>query len=233
MATVWNELRLRCSQAELEWVETPGESNVACSRVGSKAMLITSWLHVLERLLDAAHAGGHNAIRRDILQLQGLAGRIDAEAFLPIRADELTDQEVAHRLVNYCGLIDDITQMLKDREIADTNNLRPTHGYYTAGRYLRVHGKFGLWLGVELEVWSDAGITPLWWRVDENEFSGVAGRLQTIRELFDDVQHYEDAGCLYIPIRLITGVERDRVVDEAAEQITRIADTLRDRFPGN
>ena len=233
VATVWNELKLRCSQAELEWVDAPGESNVTCSRVGCKAMLVTSWAHVLEGLLDAARAGEHDSIGHDILQLQGLTSRIDAEAFLPIRADEITDQEAARRLVNYSGLIEDITRRLKDSGVADTRELRTTHGYYTAGRYLRVHGRFRLWLGIELEVWCDAGITPLWSRLDNEKCSGVAGHHHTIRELFDDVQSYESAGFSYIPIHLRAGVERDRVIDEATAQITRIANTLRDKFPDN
>ena len=79
-------------------------------------------------------------MRHDILQLQGLTSRIDSEAFLPIRADEVTNQEIARRLVNYSGLIADITQKLKDSGVADTNQLRTSHGYYTTGRYLRVHG---------------------------------------------------------------------------------------------
>lgn len=53
---------------------------------------------------------------------------------------------------------------------------------------------------------------------------------QTISELFDDAQHYEDTGTLYIPIRLKTGVERDRVVDEAVEQMKWISETLLENF---
>jgi len=182
-------------------------------------------------LLDAARAGEHDTIRHDILQLQGLTSRMDAEAFLPIRGDEITDQETARRLVNYSGLIEDITRKLRDSGVAGTQGLRPTHGWYTAGRYLRLYERFGLWLGIELELWSDAGITPLWAILDNSDFSGVAGHHQTIRGFFDDAQLYEDSGTLYIPIHLRTGVERDQVIDEAAAQITQLADTLRDRFP--
>ena len=231
VTTVWNELKLRCTLAEFEWLDAPGKRSVTSSRVGCKTMLITSWTHVLEGLLDAARSGEHDTIRHDILQLQGLTSRIDSEAFLPIRADEVTSQETARRLVNYSGLIEDITQKLRDRGVADTNHLRTAHGYYTAGRYLRVHGKFGLWLGIEFEVWSDAGITPLWTMLDNGEFSGVAGHHHTIRELFDHAQLYKDAGVVYIPIRLNTGEERDRVVEDAVAQMNRIADTLLEKFP--
>ncbi len=231
VTAVWNELRRRCNQEKLEWLDVPGGSGIGCSRVGSKAMLIASWTHVLESLLDAARAGGHDAIRHDILQLQGLTARMDAEeAFLPIRADEVTDQETARRLVNYSSLIEDITQKLRDSGHADTKRLNPSHNWYTAGRFLRLRGKFGSWLGIDLRVWRNAGITPLWLWLGNSEFSGVAGRHRAIREIFDDVQHYENTGDLYIPIRLETGVERDRVVDEATAQIARIADRLLDTF---
>ena len=233
VTTVWNELERRCRQAELEWADGPGTRTVTWTRVGRKTLLITSWAHVLEGLLDAAHSGEHDSIRHDILQLRGLTSRMDAEAFLPIRGDEVTDQKTAHRLVNYSGLIEDITRKLKDSGVADTRRLRPAHAWYTIGRYLRVHERFGLWLGIDFEVWAEAGITPLWWIFNDDEFSGVAGRLQTIRQLFDDVQYYEDAGTLYIPIRLKTGVERDRVVVDAVAQMSRIADALLEKFPDN
>ena len=233
VTTVWNELKLRCSDAELEWQDGSGTRAVTWSRVGRRTLLITSWAHVLGGLLDAAHSGEHESIRHDILQLRGLTSRMDAEAFLPIRPEEVTAQETARRLVNYSSLIEDITRKLRDAGLGDTQGLRTSHQWYTHGRYLRVHERFGLWLGIELEVWSDAGITPLWAMLDNGEFSGVAGRHQTIRTLFDDVQLYEDAGLLYIPIRLKTGVERGRVVDEAVAQIKLIANRLLEAFPGD
>ena len=233
LSTVWNELKVRCDQAKLDWIDAPSRGPVTWARVGGQTMLITSWKHVLDVLLDAARFGGHEGTSHDILQLQGLTSRMDLEAFLPLRPDEVTDQETALRMMNYSGLIEEITQKLKDRRIADTTSLKTSHGYYTAGRYLRVYGKFGLWLGIELEVWRDAGITPLWWYSGEPEFYGVAGHLETVLEHFDDVQHYEEDRQLYIPVRLKTGVERDRVVADAVAQMIQIADKLLEVFPGN
>ena len=231
MSTVWNELEVRCKQARFKLVDASIKHRVTWARAGSKTMLITSWKHVLQTLLDAARSGGHDAVRDDILQLEGLTNRMDIDAFLPLRADEITNQETAHRLINYSDLIEEITQKLKDRGIADTKDVRTAHGYYTAGRYLRVHGRFGLWLGIELEVWRDVGITPLWWMIGNTTFHGVTGQLQTILALFDNAKLYENEQLLYIPIRLKTGVERDRVVEEAAAEMNRIADRLLKTFP--
>ena len=136
VTTVWNELKVRCSQAELEWQDAPSKRTVICARVGGKTILITSWKYVLEGLLDAARSRGHDTISHDILQLQGLTSRMDLGAFLPLRVDEVTNQGAAHRLINYSDLIEDITQKLKDSGVADTKDLRTAHGYYTAGRLL-------------------------------------------------------------------------------------------------
>ena len=51
VSTVWNELKMRCSQAELEWVDGSSKRPVTWARVGGTSMLITSWKHVLEGLL--------------------------------------------------------------------------------------------------------------------------------------------------------------------------------------
>ena len=161
VTAVWNELKRRCSQAEFDWKDGSSMRTVTWSRVGSKILLITSWNHVVKGLLDVAHYGEHDSIRRDILQLQGLTSRIDTEGFLPVRANEVTDQKTAHRLVNYSGLIEIITQILRDRGLADTRDYRPAHTWHTRGRHLRVRKRLGLWLGINFKAWRNAGITPL------------------------------------------------------------------------
>ncbi len=231
VTTVWNELEQRCQHAGLEWENGGNNGNITWSRIGNKILLITSWSHVLERLLNTALDQGHESIRCDILQLRDLTSRMDLEAFLPIRADELTDQEKARRLVNYSDLIVEITQNLEDSGIADTNGLTYAHTLYSHGRYLRMHERFGLWLGIDYEVWRAAGVTPLWWKFHNSDWTGVAGGFQIIRDHFEDEQFYEDGESLYIAIRLEAGVERDSVVREAVAQMTRIANDLLELFP--
>ena len=89
--TVWDELRRRCGKEDCEWTKVPSGRTVTWARVGYNTILISSWSHVLERLLDAAGSGGHDHLRHDILQLRGLTGQMDSEAFLPLSADEVTD----------------------------------------------------------------------------------------------------------------------------------------------
>ena len=118
--TIWTELKSRCNEAELEWTDATSGNELTWARIGSKTMAIMSWRQVLERLLDTARAERHDDLGRDILQLQALTDRMDTEAFLPLRDDEVTDQETVRRTINYVDLIDDILdKIVGARDIDD------------------------------------------------------------------------------------------------------------------
>ena len=233
MYSVWSELKERCGLHKIGLVGETKTNDVTWARSGKRTMAITSWKYVLERLRYAASTTGRAALEQDIAQLRGLTDQMDMDEFLPLSEGQVTDVNVARRLINYSDLIEEITERAVADGIADTNGLRPTHGYYTAGRYLRAHAKFGLWMGVDLEAWRDYGITPVWWEVEpKSEFSGVNGRsLQKLKNSVGDDLQESDSGSLRIPIRLTTGVGRDRLIEDMVEQVHRIADRFLEAFP--
>lgn len=236
VTTVWNELMQRCIA---EGHNPQQNENALSAQVLGKTMRITSWTDVLAVLQETAQDGNHRNIQCDILQLQRLTSRKDKDAFLPIRPDELTDQEVSRRLVNYCDLIEPITNQLVAKNVANIQGLNATHGWYAAGRYLRIflpehlddpEHRHGGWLGVYLNIWSTYGITPLWLELKvNNEFANVngdPGQIQAhfIHEDYHGVQIVDDV--LYIPIRIMPGVERSDVINHAVDQITNVATIL-------
>ena len=228
--SLWGELRDRCERANLVLVEEIRSTDFRRMRVrggtgaalvGERMLFLTSWRRVLDALQSAAAAGGHAAVAQDVVQLRGLTEQMNSDVFVPLGGDEPTDVRVARRMMNYAGLIDDISDRLIADAVADTRGLTRS-GW---GRYLRLHGRFGLWLGVDLGAWARWGITPIWSEHNTNSsFSGVEGQIQQVEKLFDGAQ--EHGGRLYIPIRLEIGVERERVVDDAVRQMRRIADQL-------
>ena len=232
VSTVWNELKARCSEAGLEWTEPPDGEAVRWVRMGRRTMAIASWSHILERLLDVARSKGHEDLARDILQLRGLASREGLKAFLPLRVDEVTDQETARRMLNYIELIDDIIEELKRTKVADTHELSRTRYYapHVTGRRFNVyaHKKFESSLQINLRAWRREGISPMWWRF-EKKTGVVADHFMAIPELFKDVKiRY---GGLNVPIRLKTGVERDRVIGDAVVQMKRIVNQVLTTIP--
>ena len=230
MYSLWGELREKCRRKEVELESESTTDTISWARTGHRTLAITSWKHVLGTLEKVASAGRNAAVQQDILQLRGLTDQMNSGVFLPLREDEVTDASVARRVTNYSELIEEIAGRLQTDGVADMKGLRPSHGYTSAGRWLRLHGKFGLWLGVDLLAWRDRGITPIWSEHNTNdEFSGVEGKVRRAEKLFEEAQ--EEDGWLYIPIRLTTGAERERVLDDAVRQMRSVADRLLKEFP--
>ena len=225
---LWSELRDRCRRNAVELGTESRTPSIIWASAGNRTLAITSWKHILGKLEQAAVDGGHSALRQDIVQLRGLTDQMDAAEFLPLREDEVTDVNVARRLMNYTQLIEAIVGRLVAEGIA--KKLRTWHTYTWVGRNLRLHAKFGLWLGVDLWAWRKWGVTPLWSEHNTNDsVSGLEGKVRQAKQLFDNAE--ENNGWLYIPIRLTTGVERDRVIDDAVRQMRGMADRLREEFP--
>ena len=220
--SLWADLKERCERDDLDITDEIKSNDFCRMRVGKRQLLLTSWRRVLDTLERAASAGGHVTIAQNIVQLRGLTGQMNSDVFLPLRGEEPSDLRVARRMLNYAGLIDSITDSLVTDGVADTKGLRPS-GW---GRYLRMHARFGLWLHVDLVLWYYSGITPVWTKHNTNSsFSGIEGKLSQAEKMFTDAQETDD-GVLCVPIRLKTGVERDRVIDDAVKQMRRVADGL-------
>ena len=229
--SVWAELRDRCANKKIDLTDGTKTDDIAWSRSGNRILAITSWKHVLAQLQQAAYEGGHDEIERDILQLRGLTDLMNTAEFLPLREEEITDVTLARRLLNYGGLIDEVVERLVADGLADTQKSKRFEGNYTcAGRGVRLHSRFGSWFGIDLGAWSASGITPLWWKINTNRpFSGITAPVAKVQSLLEEAVDFD--GWIYIPIRLKTGVERDRVIDAIVEQIRSIGDRLNRAFP--
>ena len=227
---LWGKLRDKCGSNAVELGSESSTASITWASAGNRTLAITSWKYILGTLEQAAVDGGHSALRQDIVQLRGLTDQMKAGEFLPLREDEVTDVNVARRLINYSELIEEIVGRLVADGIASTKGLRPTYGYTSAGRYLRLHAKFGPWLSVDLLAWRDWGITPLWSEHNRrHSFSVLERKVRRAEQLFDNA--HEDDGWLYIPIRLTTGAERGLVIDGAVRQMRGMADRFLEAFP--
>ena len=231
---VWAELKERCATRKIDLTDEAKTDDIVWSRTGNRILAITSWKHVLAQLQQAASAGGHNEIEQDIIQLRGLTDLMNTAEFLPLREDEITSATLARRLLNYTSLIDEVIDRLVADGLASIKNTGYQCDYMWVGRGVRLHSRFGAWFGVDfckLKAWGDYGITPLWWEISMTEaFSGITAAVSQVQALIEEAQDSDD-GFVYIPIRLKTGVERDRVVDAIVEQIRSIGDRLDRAFP--
>ncbi len=149
---------------------------------------------------------------------------MDVEAFLPLREEETTDMNVPRRMINYSDLSEEIAEVLKNEGLASFEGVNPTRSYFKKGRYFSA-GKdlqFGLWLGVDIIAWRDSGITPIWCEVYKTEWGGLIRHWSSVKRICPDHQEYRDRLCF--PIRLASGVDKDRVIEDAVTQMRETID---------
>ena len=213
--TVWEDLKSQSCAYEFGKELTSG--GVTLLQMGTRTMCITSWRHALDLLKQISP---NDYVRSDVMQLSGLVGFDDSDGFSPLRGEEFKQVSMPKRIIDYCKLVQPIIEELKSRRIVQ-DDIRLTHDWDGIGRHFYLFDGSELGLGVALEPWGNTGITPLWLEVYPRN-SNLGKGYHRLEVCFDDVQKGEDSKGFprkYIPIRLRTGVDRDEVIQDAANQV--------------
>ena len=154
--TLWAEVRQR-AQGEFEMSEAPGQQSAAVGG-GECRLMQTSWEDLLGPMAVRASSAGDSAAALDIRQLQGLCDRMDSEAFLPIRSEEL-GPEFPRRILGLRPLIDAATSRGEEAGWLSTEGLNVTPRTYGYGRHVLLCGA-GAWFGVNFDLWTQRADTP-------------------------------------------------------------------------
>jgi hypothetical protein len=223
--TLWPEL-LRRAGAEIS-PAPPAPMSLATdartARIGSRVLAVVSWRGLLARLRGASeHA--REATTADIQQLESLCQKMDTDAFLPLRAEELTS-DLGRRVRQFCDLADRTTDLLVAKGLADVKGLRATGGKGWFGRYLRFRGH-GAFLHFDARRWARHGHSPLWLAVYGRNFKDCTVEPDRLRA--GGIAFYPSKGRCMVPLILREGVELEVVVDHVVEQIQRVLGVVPD-----
>ncbi len=230
--SVWRELKHRCRQHGngIEWTDESADDSFPRAQAGGRVLAVTSWRYVLETLEEIARRGDHKAAEADVAQLRGLTDRMSSQnVFLPLQEGEAEDTRVAQRMTNYIDLIGLVVDRLVSHHDFKVTG-RPIHSWYYSACRVVAHERFTAVLGISLGSWLACGSSPLWWWSETDwEKCGFQGQLARAKVLFDDAVAW--GSHLNIPVPLTAGVERDRVIRDAAAHVAEIADRLNAEFP--
>jgi hypothetical protein len=171
-----------------------------------------------------ARASGEISSAADIVQLRSLCEVMDTDAFLPVRVEELTNLEVPRRLVGLADLIRDLSDQAVAMGIADSKGLRPTQGWYSTGRYLKI-GPAGAWLGIDHENWSRYGIGPFWVNFHNTEWGRGPIVLEALKS-WASPRLFEQDGRAMIPLMVLPNVTREIVLEDLLKQLKQLHDGL-------
>jgi len=211
--SLWAELRRLVETADLPFDSGSDGDAFRSAGVGTdRHLMLTGWGNLLDGMELRV---GDEHEKMDIRQLRGLAAQQDDEAFLPLRAEEF-GPEFPRRLHTLRGLVDDVTNRARTKEIVGTEGMRVTPQAYGYGRYVRMAGDTR-WFGINAEWWARTGMTPLWlWVWQETD-------QRKLRSAPDAPALFGDG---WIPIRLPLGKEKPAVIDAVVETLRDISERL-------
>ena len=212
LETLWREILYRTP----ERFDVSEEGNrTATVGTGGRWLILRSWRELLGAISSRAREDGDVLAERDVLQLDALCERQDAEAFLPLRAGEF-GPELPRRLINLQQLVNDATDGACAAGFADITRLNVTPQPYGYGRYLRLGRQDGAWacgwFGVHFELWARERETPLWLKFNGSDMplAEVTGRVGSDRIFFE----------------LPTGVEYEEILSHVLTGLESLADQL-------
>ncbi len=227
--TLWSELLRRCQDENFAVEQSHNDiaQDLRVIRVGpTHTLALASWRAVLGFILRALEVGGEHRAASDVQQLQGLCERMDSDAFLPLRSEELTSN-TGVRIVQYCEIVNEAIGQARAAGIASTEGLRPTQGPGFYGRYLRLQGH-QCHLQFNAKLWGRLRATPLWLRIDHLQSKPWIKDALTSLEREQPTRLIARRDHLLVPIEMLTGVEKQEVVSDVFEQMGKVAKLLQD-----
>ena len=219
--TLWPEIRRQMETgehpAQLQFEEILDRMRRARVASSENRLMLVSWDLLLERLAAAVPADSQ--VASDIQQLRGLVEEQDLEAFQPLQREELSPS-LARRVLSLERLINDVVARGDDRDwMSQGKSIRYEEMCF--GRYFGLRDGHGddMWLGAAFWMWARRADTPLWLWIDSS--SPISAH--HLRSLENPIDVFEEDDGIYVPIHLPVGVKYHRVLDDAVDQLRRIA----------
>ncbi len=226
VASLWRELEARFNMEEVDLspVQRMSDGCWQASFDDGRRFLVVSWRHVLAALATHADEIADNETASDIAQLSGLAERMDREAFMPFRPEELTDHHVDRRRQDFGDLAKCIAKQL----IANGYSPKESSGGRLSattgpkiGHYVQLAGAVGAVI-FDPEAWAKHKTSPIWLRFEDDP----KGNLELARKRLGDSGKENSADVqgktVWLPIPLLPAVERQQVIDSAVAHIAKI-----------
>ena len=141
-----------------------------------RRVLVVTWAQMLAHVKTALEAAGDRDGLDDLAQLRGLCDRADAEAMLPISAEEIGSDR-GHRVYEFCDLVDRVTDLLVADGAVDTKGLKATAAKGWYGRYVRSRSGHVFLIGMLSWSWGHRYPTPFWvrfWKLSSEVANAIA-----------------------------------------------------------
>lgn len=173
LQTLWNKLILRCIEAGLQIGEaTTLATEYRFTKVNKKDTLaIISWRTIISVFEREAETASNQALLSDVRQLSGLCARMDSEAFVPLRAEDLSSS-IAWKVQHFANLVDQVVAQMVSDHGAEKRSLSTGGSQSAYGRYFFFEG-YILFFFYSPLLWARYGETPIWLQIWNEEWGST------------------------------------------------------------
>ena len=195
------------------------------TKMGS-TVAITNWSTTLCKLEEALTDAGEHRILADVHQLRGLCERLDAEAFHPLSADELSPN-VARRILDLKGLVESLHSVIQQREgdgwvkVGDVRSARLNYVFT-----VELYG-WTVEIGLRYWWWKTRESSPLWVRIC---LSNQKHHNELVNQLRPEIEVLEGGpGApldILVPLPLALGADREEVLARLKNRLHEVAEHL-------
>lgn len=202
----------------------------------NKFLIITSWSYLLGIIRETLLQQNDHRLLSDIDQVIGLCERVDMDAMLPLRSEDLSPS-LPRIIQGYYSIIDSVISELGNTGDVDIKGLKSTAQKYGYTKYFRTGALCGA-LEVHFQLWRYFGDTPIWlkfgiinqsglWDMQNSEIK-KACKAVALQENFNYVD--SDDGAFHFAMFPKTGQTEDLVQQDLVSQFNHILKGIRSRL---
>lgn len=238
LESLWSELLSRCKDNSLSLQQGFSSNNFYNYKINEfHSLALSSWNSLLDSIINELDQNNDTVAKGDVLQLKGLCSKMDSDAFLPIKSNEISPG-IAKRNMQFSALVDDIIFAGVKKNLCSTNSgkLKTTTGPNHYGRYFKLGGYYCCALKFDNTRWGQFRNTPLWLEVYGKEWGSKNERYKT-RQALASLETQNPSRLLFIdelpviPLKIPLGVTRDLVLQSLLDELDSIYQLLNKNYP--
>jgi hypothetical protein len=229
IVSLWSELQRKCNE-EYNFLDDKYSEDYYLNISSDLAITITSWNKIINVVKQELIVNNLDVLLSDINQLNGLCSRMDEEAFLPLKEQDL-GVDIPKRIYGYYTLIDKICDKLKYKANVSTAGLK-SNGFYGGYRKYMMINDFSVSLEFNLKYWIEKAETPIWIGIKDSEWNYIhelKDKLMNIKSINIEQIFVDDFGFTFIPVFLPLRVSQNIIVDEIINFINKIFEEFASR----
>lgn len=228
--SIWRELIARLNSEGIVATNLDSPSGIVFSAATDlgPTIALTSWNKLLSSL--ELEASEDRRTMGDLLQLRSLCEATDSDAFTPVSAEEITNQETPAFILKMNTIVEDSVQAAISDGVLDISGLRPQASWDRIGRYIRfpIGSDVGCWIGLSFELWKQHGRTPIWLSFA----SGDWGRSEEVSSILEPWVRNEglvsnlSRDHYFVGLSIVTSEEKEMVVRSIVSDLRKISSVL-------